>query len=436
MLVVGSIVGSGIFLVSPSVARDVGSPGAFMAAWALGGGVALAGALSNGELGGMFPFSGGEYVYLREAYGPGVGFLSGWTSFWIAFPGSIAALAAGFSSTAAGMLGIGSPAVIKGLGLFCIAALTLVNALGLRSGKWLNNALSATKLAAFAVLLALGALVGHGALAAASARPAEGHTWSGIASALVPVLFAYSGWNAATYVAGEMENPARGLGRALGLGTAICVVLYLAVNAAYLRAMTLGELAASSDSPARLTAERLGGAGFGAVLSPLVAVCVLSSLQATILVGPRIYQAMARDGLFFKPLARSHAATGSPGRRSPRAGRDLRRRAREQQLRSAAGVRDVLHRRLLHAGGGRGGRLALAQADAASALSRSWIPSCARALHRGQRLGTVERARGTLRRGRSQRNGHRRHRNPCLRCLPPSRGRRRVRSSQAGQLDV
>jgi APA family basic amino acid/polyamine antiporter len=312
MLVVGSIVGSGIFLVSPSVARDVGSPGAFMAAWALGGGVALAGALSNGELGGMFPFSGGEYVYLREAYGPGVGFLSGWTSFWIAFPGSIAALAAGFSSTAAGMLGIGSPAVIKGLGLFCIAALTLVNALGLRSGKWLNNALSATKLAAFAVLLALGALVGHGALAAASARPAEGHTWSGIASALVPVLFAYSGWNAATYVAGEMRDPARGLGRALGLGTAICVVLYLAVNAAYLRAMTLGELAASSDSPARLTAERLGGAGFGAVLSPLVAVCVLSSLQATILVGPRIYQAMARDGLFFKPLARSHAATGSP----------------------------------------------------------------------------------------------------------------------------
>src|SRR5579884_3142872 len=102
LLVVGSIVGGGIFLVSHDVARDVRSPAAFYGAWIVGGAVALAGALSNGELGGMFPRSGGEYVYLREAYGPSVGFLSGWTSFWIGFPGSIAALASGFGATVAG----------------------------------------------------------------------------------------------------------------------------------------------------------------------------------------------------------------------------------------------------------------------------------------------------------------------------------------------
>jgi len=125
------------------------------------------------------------------------------------------------------------------------------------------------------------------------------------------VMFAYSGWNAATYVAGEMRDPTRGLGRALALGTLLCVVLYVAVNTVYLRALPLETLARSTD-PARVTAVRLGGDFAGWLLSPLVAVCGLSSLQATVLVGPRIYQAMALDGLFFAPLGRTHARTGAP----------------------------------------------------------------------------------------------------------------------------
>ncbi len=269
LIVVGSIVGAGIFLVSPSVAHEVRSPAAFLATWLLGGAVALSGALSNGELGGLFPRSGGEYVYLREAYGPPLGFLSGWMAFWIAFPGSIAALATGFGATLAPMLGLDGTDAPKAIGVVAVGALTVVNALGMRSGKWLQNALSITKLAAFAVLLGLGLLVPRQGSGSPSPLFAPGDQPGGIATALVSVMFAYSGWNAATYVAGEMRDPTRGLGRALGAIAARC-------------------------------------------LSPLVAVSILSSLQATVLVGPRIYQAMANDGLFFAPLGRAHPSTGAP----------------------------------------------------------------------------------------------------------------------------
>src|ERR1700692_2079234 len=135
LIVVGSIVGAGIFLVSADVASLVHSPAAFLATWLLGGAVALSGAVTNGELGGLFPRSGGEYVYLREAYGPAFGFLSGWTSFWIAFPGSIAALAAGLGGTVAAMLHLASARAPVVIGLCAVAGLTLLNALGLQAGK-------------------------------------------------------------------------------------------------------------------------------------------------------------------------------------------------------------------------------------------------------------------------------------------------------------
>jgi APA family basic amino acid/polyamine antiporter len=313
LLVVGSIVGAGIFLVSPFVAMNVRSPAAFLAAWLLGGFIALAGALSNGELGGLFPRSGGEYVYLREAYGPLFGFLSGWTAFWIAFPGSVAALAGGFGSNLAALLGVSGRYSPMAIGVVAIGALTLVNILGLQIGKWVQNSLSAAKLLVFAVLLVLAFLVHRGALprSAPIVASATGGPAGGIAAALVPVLFAYTGWNAATYVAGEMREPTRGLGRALALGTGLCIVLYLAINIAYLRAMPLSELGAITD-PARVTAIRLGGQAAAQVLGPLVAVCVLSSLQATVLVGPRVYHAMAADGLFFAPLARIHPKLHTP----------------------------------------------------------------------------------------------------------------------------
>jgi len=311
LLVVGSIVGAGIFLMSPYVALEVRSPAAFLGTWVLGGVVALSGALSNGELGGLFMRSGGEYVYLREAYGPLFGFLSGWTSFWIAFPGTIAALAAGFGAAVVGMLGLESPEAPTAIGVVAILALTGVNALGLSPGKWVLNALSGAKLAAFAVLLGLGAVLGGRSAHGDASLFATGDSAAGIAVALVPVLFAYSGWNAATYVAGEMRDPGRGLGRSLALGTGLCVLLYVAVNAAYLAAMPISDLARASD-PARVTALRLGGPGAAIVLAPLVALCIFNSLQATVLVGPHIYHATAVDGLFFDALGRTHPKTKVP----------------------------------------------------------------------------------------------------------------------------
>jgi APA family basic amino acid/polyamine antiporter len=313
LIVVGSIVGSGIFLVSGVVAHGAPSRVAFLSMWVIGGVVALAGALSNGELGGMFPRSGGEYVYLREAYGPPVGFLGGWTSFWAGFPGSIAALAAGFGATVAPMLGLGGHAP-RNIGLVAIAALTGLNTLGLSPAKWIQNVLSMTKLAAFFGLMAL-ALVRHAApvespiasLPALNAKIDSG----AVAGALIAVFFAYSGWNAATYITGEMRDAQRTLGRALALGTGVCMVLYILVNGVYLRALSLPELAAA-EQPARAAAVALGGATAAALLSPLVAICVLSSMQASVFVGPRIVEGMAADGLFFASVGRVHATTRVP----------------------------------------------------------------------------------------------------------------------------
>ncbi|HZU82550.1 MAG TPA: amino acid permease [Polyangiaceae bacterium] len=311
LIVVGSIVGAGIFFVSPSVAEHAGSPVAFIGSWLAGGLIALGGALSNGELGGLFPRSGGEYVYLREAYGPLFGFLSGWMSFWIGFPGSIAVLASGLGTTVAPMLGLSSAHAPVAIGAAAIVALTAINAWGLQPGKWTQNTLSSAKLLAFAGLLALGLLFRHGHDGGFLPATPGGSSARGLAQSLVPVMFAYSGWNAATYVSGEMRDASRSLGRALALGTGLCIVLYLLVNVAYLRAMPIAELAATPD-PARVAATRLGGASAAAVLSPLIALCVLSSMQASVLVGPRIYHAMAADGLFFAPLGRLHATTRVP----------------------------------------------------------------------------------------------------------------------------
>jgi basic amino acid/polyamine antiporter, APA family len=186
-----------------------------------------------------------------------------------------------------------------------------VNAFGLAPGKWTQNALSAVKLAAFAGLLGLGLIAGRAGTGGLTPLFVPGDRAAGAAAALVPVFFAYSGWNAATYVSGEMRDPVRGLGRALALGTALCIALYLAVNATFLHALPLARLA-QSGAPARDAAVVLGGARAAGVLAPLVAVCILSSMQASVLVGPRIYAAMAGDGLFFAPLGRLHPRSRVP----------------------------------------------------------------------------------------------------------------------------
>jgi APA family basic amino acid/polyamine antiporter len=310
MLVIGSVVGAGIFLVGGFVAESVTSPAAFLGVWLLGGIFALCGALCNGELGVLFPRGGGEYIYLSEAFGSGLGFLSGWTSFWIGFPGSIATLASGFGRNVCALLGL-DRGYETFVGIGVVVLLTGLNVLGLKRGKGVQNVLSVAKLLVFALVIVLGFFFGHGQ-GAHFVPFFDGHqSPSGLATALIPIYFAYSGWNAATYVAGEMRNPHRDLGRALAFGTLACVVLYLAVNAGFLSALGLPGLKVAKDV-AGATAAAAFGPGMGSFVTALVALAVLSSLQATIVTGPRIYHAMAEDGLFVPRLAKLHPTTRVP----------------------------------------------------------------------------------------------------------------------------
>jgi APA family basic amino acid/polyamine antiporter len=312
MLVIGSVVGAGIFLVSGFVARTATSPAAFLGAWLLGGLFALCGALCNGELGVMFPRGGGEYVYLSHAYGSGLGFLSGWTSFWIGFPGSIATLASGFGGRVATLAGLSVDRWGNLIGILVVVLLTGLNVLGLHLGKMVQNALSVSKLLAFGLVILLGFVFGHGRAAHLSPfLGSGGQSASGIAVALIPIYFAYCGWNAATYVAGEMRDPRRDLGRALAFGTVACVVLYLLVNVGFLAALGVDGLRDATDV-AGATAAATFGSGVGAMVTALVALAVLSSLQATVVTGPRIYHAMAEDNLFLPRLARLHPTTRVP----------------------------------------------------------------------------------------------------------------------------
>jgi APA family basic amino acid/polyamine antiporter len=310
MLVVGSVVGAGIFLVSGFVAQSVTSPAAFLGVWLVGGLLALSGALCNGELGVTFARGGGEYVYLSEAFGRGLGFLSGWTSFWIGFPGSIATLAAGFGRNVRILAGL--PAGSENLiGLSAVVFLTGLNVLGIHQGRAVQNLLSVAKLLAFGLVIVVGVAFGKNHEAHFIPFVGEHQAASGLAAALVPIYFAYSGWNAATYVAGEMRDPKKDLGRALAFGTLGCVALYLVVNAGFLSALGLDQLRSSKDV-AGATASATFGAGMGSFVTSLVALAVLSSLQATIVTGPRIYHAMAEDGLFPASLARLHPKTRAP----------------------------------------------------------------------------------------------------------------------------
>jgi basic amino acid/polyamine antiporter, APA family len=323
-LVVATVVGVGIFTAPAIVARLVPDPAAFVGVWALGGALALAGALAYAELAAMFPRAGGEYIFLREAFGPLAGFLSGWTSFVAGFSGAIAASAVGFAAylgrlvPAAGdtrplvSLGSGalavtvSPATLVALAV--IAAFTLVHLRGLGPGRAVTNALAALNVVTIALFVVLGFAAGGGAPPAAapvgSAAPAGG-AWL---AALVPVMFTYSGWNAAAYVAGEIRDPGRVIPRALLLGTAVVTALYVSLCALYLRALGAPGVAAAPTVGDAAAGALFGPAG-SALLTPLVLLALASSVSAMVVTGPRVYYAMARDGCMPAAFARVRAGS-------------------------------------------------------------------------------------------------------------------------------
>ncbi len=310
MLVIGGIIGSGIFRNPAEVANRVKTPSLILLVWGMGAVVALIGAFVFAELGQRRPKVGGGYAYLREAFGPLAGFMYAWALLLVMATGAIAAVAMTFAGYLAALVGWpeSSQPALAGA---AIVLLTLVNIVGVRPAAWTQNVFTILKLAAIGVLVIAAFFLTGRAAADVVPAVAPPSVFLALASALVPVLFAFGGWQQTNFVAEEIVDAERNLPRALVLGVVAVVAAYLLVNVAYLRAMGPVALAAST-APAADTMAAIGG-DFG---RRLIAVGIVAStfgfLNLVILVSPRVYQAMARDGLFFASFAKLHPTWKTP----------------------------------------------------------------------------------------------------------------------------
>jgi len=300
-LVVANMIGAGVFTTSGFALGDLGRRDAVLLAWVVGGVLATCGALSYGALARRIPVSGGEYTFLSETIHPAAGFLAGWVSLLAGFTAPIAAAALGLQAYLAPALGAGVRP--EWIGTFAIAAAALAHGLRVREGVALQNAAVVVKMAAIAAFVALGALRLPGTIpgVAAAARPP--FDVGAFAVTLVWVSFAYSGWNAAVYVASEIRDPARNLDRSLVVGTVVVMLTYVALNAVFVYSAPIAALAGQADVGA-VAAEHLGGPGLRRALSVLVALALFTSISSMMMAAPRVYERMATDGLFPLRLGR------------------------------------------------------------------------------------------------------------------------------------
>ena len=328
-IIVSNVIGGGILFTPPQVAASVPSAPLFLLIWLAGGLLAFAGALAYAELAALTPRAGGEYVYLRRAFGPAAAFLTGWTSFVAGFTGAIATSAVVFAFylgrfvpwAADGAAYLTLPLVPGALvltvspkTLTAIALIGLMAAVHIRGvgpGRIVGNVLAGLKVAALVTFVTLA--VGFGAGAPMNlVSEAGGVHAGGWLLALIPVMFTYSGWNAASYVAEEIRDPGRNVPRALALGTAAVAALYLALNAIYLYVWPVGELAGIRGSVLDVVAERLLGGVAGNVMGIVALISLSASISAMTFAGPRVYFAMARDGAFLPAAGRIHPRYRTP----------------------------------------------------------------------------------------------------------------------------
>src|SRR5437763_4120826 len=303
MVVMGGIVGSGIFVTPAIVARATSSSGEMIAAWLVGGAAALLGAFLYAGLSRQRPFAGGQYVYVREAWHPAVGFLYGWALLVVIQTGGMAVCAMTFARYFRQLTGIGLPE--GALAALVMSVLTLVNCLGVAAGARVQSALMVLKIAAIATLVAIGFA---GAPSAAFDRPKSGTSF---VAALVPVLFSYGGFQTACFVAGEMKDAPRDLPRALLAGVGCVIALYVGVALASVRVLGKAALEQSA-APAMDVATRVLGTRGAALIAAGVAISSLGFLSQSILTAPRVYLAMAEDGAFFRSVARVDPRTRVP----------------------------------------------------------------------------------------------------------------------------
>ena len=311
MVVIGGIIGSGIFINPYLVARLLDTPTLVLAAWVMGGAVALAGAFAYAELGQLMPRAGGQYVYLRDAWHPVVGFLYGWALLFMIETGAMAAVAIAFAQYALKLAGA-SGAWARPVAVATIVILSAVNYVGVKPGSRVLNVFVVLKVAALAAII-LFAWIVPGAPDWLGASRVDDTPSGALAfgAALIPILFAYGGWQNANYVAEEMRDPERHLPRSLVIGTLAVVAIYVLVNIAYLRALGLEGLAATTTPAADAAARWLGPSGERFV-SAAIAISTFGFLDLAILAPTRVYYAMAADGAFVPALARLHPRYQTP----------------------------------------------------------------------------------------------------------------------------
>jgi len=312
MLVMGGIVGSGIFMNPYVVARQVHTPFLILGAWVLGGLIALAGAFIYAELAALRPEVGGQYAYLRDAFHPAAAFVYGWGLLLVTQSGGMAAVAVTFSRYVVELTGlrVGESTIA----VVMLAVLTAINCLGVRAGATVQNALMVTKIVAVLGLVVVGFALVRPAAAGSPPlldRPPSFALASAVGAALIPVLFAYGGWQTASFVAAELRRPERDLPRGLLLGVAGVIVLYLTVNAVCVRALGADGLAATSTPASAVMRLALGERGAN-LIAAAITVSTLGFLSQGILTAPRVYYAMAEDGVFFRAVGFLHPRTLVP----------------------------------------------------------------------------------------------------------------------------
>ena len=326
-IVVANVIGGGILFTPPQVAAAIPDPWWFLAAWVAGGALAFAGAMAYAELAALRPKAGGEYVYLDAAYGRLAAFLTGWTSFVAGFSGAIAASAVVLAFYLGRFVPIAAndtafftiplpyvPLTLSPQSMIAIAAIWLLSAIHIRGvgpGRLVGNILAGLKVSALLLFIALGFAFGTGSLAnlGQAAGPVVATSWL---FALIPVMFTYAGWNAAAYVAEEIRDPGRNVPRALAIGTAAVIAIYLLLNLLYIYVVPVGQLASVQGSVLDVIADRLLGARAGNIMGVVSIISLAASISAMVFAGPRVYYAMARDGLFFRRAASIHPRYKTP----------------------------------------------------------------------------------------------------------------------------
>jgi APA family basic amino acid/polyamine antiporter len=329
-IVIGTVIGSGVFLVPSTMIAEVGSVKILFAVWVVAGLLSLFGALTYAELAAAMPEAGGEYVYLSAAYGPFWGFLYGWTQFWVAKSGSIATLAAGFYTYLTAFVpALGAPVLVTPfhigpggtrleihygqlVAIGVILILAAVNYAGVRAGGNVQVFVTAVKLILIAGIIAIGIFSGGGDFSHFNQRVVSVGGVAGFFAAMVGALWAYDGWNNVSMVSSEIRHPDRNLPRALIFGTAAVIVTYLLVNVAYFYVLSPGQVAASNRVAADMMSHLYGRAAAGAV-TIAVLISIFAALNGSILSGSRVPYAMARDGLFFRTSAVVHPRFKTPG---------------------------------------------------------------------------------------------------------------------------